>query len=93
MCGIPINANLGNDRAVGEGTIIDVRPLVVTVSDAYAVEGEEAGFIVKLNIEAPETINLHYTTRDGTALSGPDGSGDYEYDRLQPPRFLGVHTG
>ena len=72
----PINANLGDE--VGEGTIIDVRPLVVTVSDAYAVEGEEAGFIVKLNIEAPETINLHYTTRDGTARFGPDGSGDYE---------------
>ena len=82
------NAALSNDSAVGEGTIIDVRPLVVTVSDAYAVEGEEAGFIVKLNIEAPETINLNYTTRDGTALSGPDGSGDYEYTASNPPAFL-----
>ena len=60
----------------------------MTVSDAYAVEGEEAGFIVKLNIEAPETINLNYTTRDGTALSGPDGSGDYEYTASNPPAFL-----
>ena len=66
----PINANLGD--GVGEGTIEEVLALTVAVADAVAVEGDKAGFLVKLNIKAPETINLHYTTRNGTASSGLD---------------------
>ena len=85
------NATLSTDNEIGVGTIEEDLALTVDVADATAVAGDTAGFLVKLNIAAPETINLHYTTRNGDALSGPDGSGDYKFTAStasNPPNFL-----
>ena len=74
------NAILSDTDAVGVGTINDVLSLVVNVSDASAVEGDKAGFVVTLNIAAPEQIQVGYETDNyGTAQPGPDGIGDYEH--------------
>ena len=73
------NATLSPDEGIGVGTIEEVLALTVEVANATAVEGDQAGFLVKLNIAAPEDIRLHYTTRDGTAHQGTEGFGDYEF--------------
>jgi hypothetical protein len=71
-----VSGNATIADASGTGTIEDAPAPGpgITVTDATAVEGDGvvAEFIVSLSEESTETIEVSYTTVDGTALAGAD---------------------
>ncbi|WP_419847676.1 Calx-beta domain-containing protein [Candidatus Poriferisocius sp.] len=79
----PAYALIDNDKGVGIGTIQDVLPRVVFVTDADAVAGDEVGFEVRLTRRAVEKFTVYYWTEPkagpATARATAEGAvgGDY----------------
>lgn len=60
------------DIQIDDQTIDACPDIEININDAFAYEGQQARFVVSLNVPQSDPITVQYTTVDGTAQSSPD---------------------
>ncbi len=68
---IPSGAD--NRRSVYVGPVLTYTPLpILRITDSSAQEGDELRFSLSITGPPPPSLHFDWTTRDGTAIAGPD---------------------